>query len=120
MPKHSPFYAYQAHIAGTDYIAIPRQVGAETRVEIHPLCNPGVDDVTGAIVAADGKLIEASRFAVSRSGHEYSQIIDTGALPEPACRAFRRIASAVLASHPAPVPYASIDLLSIPRMHLAL
>jgi hypothetical protein len=120
MPKHSTFYAYQAHIAGTNYIAIPRQVGAQTHVDIHLLRNPGVDDVTSAIVAADGRLIEASRLAVSRTGHEYSDIIDPGALPEPICAAFRGLAAAVLASDPAPVPYASIDLLSLPRIHLAL
>jgi hypothetical protein len=59
MPQHDTFHAYQAHIAGTDYIAIPRRVGAETRVEIHVLRLPDVDDVTAAIVAEDGTLVES-------------------------------------------------------------
>jgi len=120
MPEHSTFFAYQAHIAGTDYIAIPRQVGAEARVEIYPLHNPGIDDVTGAIVAGSGKLIEASRLVVSGTGHEHTRIIDPGTLPEPVRDAFRRLAAAVLASNPAPVSYAAIHLLSLPRRHLAL
>jgi hypothetical protein len=120
MPEHSTFFAYQAHLAGTDYIAIPRQVGAETRVEIYPLHNPAIDDVTAAIVAEDGKLIEVSRLVVSRAGHEHSRIIDPGTLPEPARDAFRRLAVAVLASDPAPVPYAAIHILSLPRRHLSL
>jgi hypothetical protein len=120
MPEHSNFFTYQAHLAGTDYIAVPRQVGTEARVEIHLLHNPGIDDVTGAIVAEDGKLIEASRLAVSRSGHEHTRIIDPGTLPEPVGDAFRRLASAVLAFDPTPVPYAAIHLLSLPRRHLAL
>ena len=86
MPKHSSFFTYQAQIAGTDYIAIPRQVGTEARVEIFPLHNPGIDDVTGAIVAGSGKLIEASKLAVSRTGHEDARMIDP--LPEPALAAF--------------------------------
>jgi hypothetical protein len=94
MPEHSTLFAYQAHLAGTDYIAIPRQVGAETRVEIHLLHNPGVDHVTGAIVAEDGNLLEVSRLVVSRSGHEHSRIIDPGTLSEPARDAFRRLAAA--------------------------
>jgi hypothetical protein len=120
MPEHSTFFAYQAHITGTDYIAIPRQVGAEARVEIHLLHNPGVNDVTGAIIAGDGKLIEASRLVVSRTGHEYSRLIDPGTLPEPARDAFRRLAIAVLASNPTPVPYAAMHVLSLPRRHLSL
>jgi hypothetical protein len=102
MPEHSTFFAYQAHLDETDYIAIPRQVGAETRVEIHPLHNPGIDDVTAAIVAGDGKLLEVSRLVVSRAGHEHSRIIDPRTLPEPTRDAFRRLAVAVLASDSAP------------------
>jgi hypothetical protein len=123
MLKHDIFHAYQAHIAGTDYIAIPRGVGREARVEIQLLRllrPPGIDDVIGAIVAADGKLIEASKLTASRTGHEYLQTIDANALPEQLRNAFQRIAAAVVAHHPAPVPYAAIDVLSLPRKHLTL
>jgi hypothetical protein len=120
MPEPSTFFAYEAHIDGTDYIAIPRRVGTEARVDIHLLHNPGIEDVTGAIVAGSGQLIEASRLTASRTGQEHTRIIDPDTLPEPARDAFQRLAAAVLASNPAPVPYAAIHILSLPRLHLAL
>jgi hypothetical protein len=120
MPKHDIFHAYQAHIAGTAYIAIPRGVGREARVEIQLLRHPGIDDITGAVVAASGELIEASRLAAGPAGQEYLQRIGADALPEQLRTAFQRIAAAVVAQHPAPVPYAAIDVLSLPRKQLAL
>ena len=120
MPKHDIFHTYQAHIAGTAYIAIPRGLGTEARVEIQVLRPAGIDDVTGAIVDASGRLIEASRLTAGPAGQEYLQTIGVDGLPEQLRSAFQRLAAAVMAQHPAPVPYAAIDILSLPRQHLAL
>ena len=120
MPKHDLFHAYQAHIAGTNYIAIPRQVGTEACVEIQVLRPPGIDDITGAVVAASGTLIEASRLTADPAGQEYLQTIDLDALPDQLRGAFQRLAAAVVPRRPVPVPYAAIDILSLPRKHLTL
>ncbi len=68
-------YAYEVLIDGEKYIAVPRQYRNARCVQIS-LARPwNVNDITSALVAGDGTIIEATRFAV-RNDHEMSELID--------------------------------------------
>jgi hypothetical protein len=120
MHKPDIFHTYQAQIAGTLYLAVPRLTGSGKQVDIHVLCHPDVGGVTAAIVSEDGRIIEASRLAAGRHGDEHQQAIDGEELAPPVRNAFQAIAAAVLGRNPRPVPYAAVDFLSIPRKRLEL
>jgi hypothetical protein len=120
MHKPDIFHTYQAEIAGTQYLAIPRETGSAKRVDIHVLSHPEVDGVTSAVVSGNGQIIEASRLVADRHGDEYQQAVGGEDLAPPVRDAFQSIAAAVLGCNPLPVPYAAVDFLSIPRKRLEL
>ena len=120
MQNDVTLYTYQPLGAGTEYIAIPRQVGTQRYVQILLHRAPDVNDITAANVGEDGKVIEASRLVVDRFDAEYSELVDNATLPDGMQALFQRIARAVFALHPIPVPRSAIDTLSIPRKLLAL
>lgn len=119
---HNPdiFHTYQAEIAGTPYLAIPRQAGAGKWIDIHVLLQPQVGGVTSATVSEDGRIIEASLLVAGAHDDDYQQIIGGRDMTAPVRDAFQAIAVAVLGCNPQPVPYAAVDFLSIPRIRLEL
>jgi hypothetical protein len=115
---HDPdiFHTYQAEIAGTLYLAIPRR----SRVDIHVLRQPDAGSVTSASVSENGEIIEAYRLTVGKHGDEHQQILGGKDLAAPVREAFQAIAAAVFGRAPQPVPYAALDFLSLPRQTLEL
>lgn len=120
MRNNVRLYTYRPLGDGAEYIAIPRQVGTQRYVEILLDRAPDVNDVIAARVGEDGKVIEASRLAVDRFDAEYFEPAGNAALSDGNRLLFQRIARAVFAFHPIPVPRSAIGVLSIPRRSLAL
>lgn len=114
------FLTYQAEIAGTPYLAIPRETENGRRIDFQVLHPPDVGGIISASVSENGQILEASRLTADARGDEHLQIVGERDLAAPVRDAFRAIAAAVLGRNPLPIPYAAVDFLSIPRKRLEL
>lgn len=123
MSEHTlNIYAYEVFVDREKYLAVPRLFQNTACVQISLDRSWNENDITSALVAKDGKVIEATRLIV-RNDHEDNEHIncaDDAVTNETQLlfQRFRRITDTVLACDPVfvAVPHSGVSFLDLPNL----